>query len=119
VAAQARLVRAQAQHLMIQARTGQPTSALIAVAWSPKWHARVNGHPATLGRSVNGLLTLSLPAGESTIELVYGPDGWDLLGATLSGLVLAALGGLAWRGRPGPQGRSVAEAPGRLDLSRS
>jgi hypothetical protein len=119
VAAQARLVRAQAQHLMIQARTGQPTSALIAVAWSPKWHARVNGHTAALGRSVNGLLTLSLPAGESTIELVYGPDGWDLLGATLSGLVLAALGGLAWRGRPGPKGRSVAEVPGRLDLSRS
>jgi uncharacterized membrane protein YfhO len=119
VAAQARLVRAQAQHLVIQARTGQPTSASIAVAWSPKWHARVNGHTATLGRSANGLLTLSLPAGESTIELVYGPDGWDVAGATLSGLVLAALGGLAWRGRHGPKGRSVAEVPGRLDLSRS
>jgi hypothetical protein len=119
VAAQARLVRAQAQHLVIQARTGQPTSASIAVAWSPKWHARVNGHPAGLGRSANGVLTLSLPAGESTIELMYRPDGWDLLGATLSGLVLAALGGWAWRRRPGTQGRSVAEVPGKLDLSRS
>jgi hypothetical protein len=60
-----------------------------------------------------------LPAGESTIELVYGPDGWDVAGATLSGLVLAALGGWAWRGRRGPQGRSVAEIPAKLDLSRS
>jgi hypothetical protein len=119
VAAQARLVRAQAQHLVIQARTGQPTSATIAVAWSPKWHARVNGHTAALGRSANGLLTLSLPAGESTIELVYEPDGWDLLGASLSGLVLAGLGGLAWRGRHGPKGRPVAEVPAKLDLSHS
>jgi hypothetical protein len=119
VAAQARLIRAQAQHLVIQARTGQPTSATIAAAWSPKWHARVNGHTVALGRSVNGLLMLSLPAGTSTIELVYGPDGWDLLGASLSGLVLAGLGGLAWRGRHGPKGRPVAEVPAKLDLSRS
>ena len=119
VAAEARLVHAQPQHLVIQARTGQPTSASIAVAWSPKWHARVNGHPAGLGRSANGLLTLSLPAGENTIELMYGPDGWDVAGATLSGLVLAALGGVAWRRRHGPKGRSVAEVPGKLDLSRS
>jgi hypothetical protein len=60
-----------------------------------------------------------LPAGESTIELVYGPDGWYLLGASLSGLVLAGLGGLAWRGRHGPKGRPVAEVPAKLDLSRS
>ncbi len=106
VPAQARLVRAQAQHLVIQASSGQPTSASIAVAWSPKWHARLNGHPAALGRSANGLLTLSLPAGQSTIELIYGPDLWDLLGATLSGLMLAALGGWARRRRRGSQGGS-------------
>jgi hypothetical protein len=118
-AATARLVHAEAQHLVIQASTGQSTSAFIAVAWSPKWHARVNGHTAALGRSAHGLLTLSLPAGASTIELIYGPDVWDVLGATLSGLVLAALGGLAWRRRPDAQGRSQAEAPAKLDLSRS
>jgi hypothetical protein len=118
-AATARLVHAEAQHLVIQASTGQSTSASVAVAWSPKWHARVNGHTAALGRSANGLLTLSLPAGTSTIELMYGPDVWDVLGATLSGLVLAALGGLAWRRRPGALGRSQAEAPAKLDLSRS
>jgi hypothetical protein len=119
VAAQARLVRAEAQHLVIQASTGQPTSASIAVAWSPKWHARVNRHTAALGRSANGLLTLSLPAGESTIELIYGPDVWDVLGATLSGLVLAALGGLAWRRHRGARGGPVAEVAGKLDTSRS
>ena len=51
VAAQARLVRAEAQHLVIEATTGEPTSATIAVAWSPKWHAGVNGRqPRSAGR---------------------------------------------------------------------
>jgi hypothetical protein len=117
VAAQARLVRAEPQHLVIEASTGQPTSATIAVAWSPKWHAQVNGHTAALGRSANGLLTLSLPGGTSTIELVFAPDIWDILGATVSGLVLAGLGGLAWRRRRGPRPLG-GRGPGKLDLSR-
>jgi hypothetical protein len=119
VAAQARLVRAQAQRLVIQASTGQPTSATIAVAWSPKWHARVNGRAAALGRSANSLLTLSLPAGTSTIELVFAPDVWDMLGATLSGLALAALGSWAWGRRRGAQGRSQAEVARKLEMSGS
>ena len=118
VAAEGRLVRAEPQHLVIAASTGQPTAATIAVAWSPKWHGRVNGHPAALGRSANGLLSLSLPAGRSAIELVFGPDGWDVLGATLTGLVLAALGGLAWRRRRGVQGRSQGEVGRELDVAR-
>ena len=118
VAAQARLVRAGAQHLVIEATTGEPTSATIAVAWSPKWHAGVNGRAAALGRSVNGLLMLSLPAGTSSIELVFAPDVWDALGATLTGLVFAALGGLAWSRRRGAQGRSQAKVARKLDLSR-
>jgi uncharacterized membrane protein YfhO len=118
VAAEARLVRAEAQHLVIEASTGQPTSATIAVAWSPKWHARVNGRAVALGRSANGLLMLSLPAGSSTIELVFRPDAWDALGATLTALALAVLAGLAWRRRRGAQGRSQAEVARELDVSR-
>jgi hypothetical protein len=105
-AAQARLVRAEAQQLVVEASSGQPTSATIAVAWSPKWHARTNGRPAPLGRSANGLLTLSLPAGRSTIKLVFRPDAWDMLGVTLTTLTIVALAGLAWRRRLGSQGRS-------------
>lgn len=119
VAAEARLVRAEPQHLIIEATTGESTSATIAIAWSPKWHAGVNGRAAALGRSANGLLTLSLPAGTSTIELVFAPDIWDALGATLTGLVFAALGGLAWRRRRGTQGRSRAKVAHKLDISRS
>jgi hypothetical protein len=118
LAAEARLVRAEPQHLVIEATTGEPTSATIAVAWSPKWHAGVNGRAAALGRSANGLLMLSLPAGTSTIELVFAPDVWDALGATLTGLVFAALGGLAWRRRRGAHGRSQAKVARKLDLSR-
>jgi hypothetical protein len=101
VTAEARLVRAEAQHLVIKASTGQPTSATIAVAWSPKWHARVNGREAALGRSADGLLMLSLPPDKSTIELVFRPDAWDALGATLTALAIAALAGWAWRRRLG------------------
>jgi hypothetical protein len=43
---------------------------------------------------------------------------WDVLGATLTGLVLAALGGLAWRRRCGGQGRSQGEVARELDVSR-
>jgi hypothetical protein len=63
-------------------------------------------------------LMLSLPAGTSTIELVFAPDVWDALGATITGLVFAGLGGLAWRRRRGAQGRSQAEVARNLDLSR-
>ena len=78
----------------------------------------MNGRAAALGRSANGLLMLSLPAGTSTIELVFAPDVWDALGATLTGLVFAGLGGLAWRRRRGAQGRSQAKVARNLDLSR-
>jgi hypothetical protein len=74
---------------------------------------------AALGRSANGLLMLSLPAGTSTIELLFGPDLWDVVGTTLTALALAVLAGLVWRRRRGTQGRSVAEDAGKLDVSRS
>ena len=113
VAAQARLVRAEAQHLVIEATTGEPTSATIAVAWSPKWHAGVNGRAAALGRSANGLLMLSLPAGTSSIELVFAPD----VGCAGCHPYRTRVCGAGWLGmaqapwRPGPlpgQGRPQA-----------
>jgi hypothetical protein len=62
---------------------------------------------------------LSLPAGTSTIELVFSPDVWDVLGTTLTALALAVLAGLVWRRHRGAQGGPVAEVAGKLDTSRS
>jgi uncharacterized membrane protein YfhO len=79
------------------------TSATVAVAWSPKWHGRIDGRPVALGHTDDGLITVRLPAGRSTLDLAYEPDGWDHLGVAVSALTVAllvALGVLAlWRRR--------------------
>ena len=102
--ARARLLRADPEELLIKVETAAPTSATVATGWSPKWHATVNGQPAPLGRSPDGLLALALPAGPSTIALSFRPDRWDHLGAAVTLLTLAALAALARQRWPQPVG---------------
>lgn len=94
VPAEAHLLRGAAEHLEIAVRASHPLLATVAVGWSPKWHARVNGAPARLERSPEGLLQLSLPAGASTVDLRFQQDRWDWLGVAVSATTL--LGLLAW-----------------------
>jgi uncharacterized membrane protein YfhO len=63
----------------------------VAVAWSPKWHGRVDGRPVELRHTADGLIEVRLPAGRSTLELDYSPDGWDRLGVGVSALTLVLL----------------------------
>jgi len=77
-----------------------PTTAELAVAWSPKWRGRLNGLPYELQRTPDALLRVQLPAGENVLAIDYGADGWDRLGrlitlATIGG-VLAALVRRRW-----------------------
>jgi 6-pyruvoyl-tetrahydropterin synthase related domain len=95
--ARAELLRADPEDLVIRVEPAAPTSATVATAWSPKWHATVNGQAAPLGRSPDGLLALALPAGPSTNALSFQPDWWDHLGAAVTLLTLAALAALARR----------------------
>jgi hypothetical protein len=100
--ATARLTRADPERLRMRVDASRPTSATVAVAWSPKWHGRVDGRPVALGKTDDGLITVRLPAGRSTLALSYEPDGWDHLGVAVSALTVAALtvlGGLALRRR--------------------
>jgi hypothetical protein len=90
-AATARLTRADPERLRIRVDASAATSATVAVAWSPKWHGRVDGRPVELGHTADGLIEVRLPAGRSTLELDYGPDGWDRLGAGVSALTLVLL----------------------------
>ena len=94
VPAEAHLVRGEAEHLEIVVRGDHPMVATVAVGWSPKWHAWVNGTPARLERSPQGLLRLPLPAGASTLVLRFQQDRWDWLGIAVT--VLTLLGLLAW-----------------------
>jgi uncharacterized membrane protein YfhO len=79
-------------HMRVDASTAAP--ATVALAWSPKWHGRIDGRPVALGRTDDGLITVRLPPGRSTLELAYEPDGWDHLGVTVSALTVALLAGL-------------------------
>ncbi|HMF04652.1 MAG TPA: hypothetical protein VKH17_07555, partial [Acidimicrobiia bacterium] len=101
--ATARLTRAEPERLRMRVDASRATSATVAVAWSPKWQGRVDGRPVALGHTDDGLIAVRLPAGRSTLDLAYEPDGWDHLGVAISALtitLLAALGALAlWRRR--------------------
>ena len=92
--ADAGLVVSKPEHLVIEVAAAQPSRATVAVGWSPKWHATVNGRSATLAKSSDGLLELSLPAGESRLELEFRRDVWDYLGLLIS--VATALGSGWW-----------------------
>ena len=89
--ASARVTRADPERLRIRVDAAAATPATVAVAWSPKWQGRVDGRPVQLGHTADGLIAIRLPAGRSTIELDYGPDGWDRLGVAVSALTLVLL----------------------------
>jgi hypothetical protein len=93
--ATARVTRADPERLRIHVDASIGTPATVAVAWSPKWQGRVDGRPVELEQTSDGLIEVRLRAGRNTLELDYGPDGWDRLGVAVSALTLllvAALG---------------------------
>ncbi len=91
---EAHLIRGEAEHLEIAVQADRRQLATVAVGWSPKWHAWVNGTPVRLERSQEGLILLPLPAGASTVMLRFQQDRWDLLGIAVT--VLTVLGLLIW-----------------------
>jgi hypothetical protein len=93
-AVSARLTRADAEHLGFDIESQERFDATVALAWSPKWHGRLNGAPVTLGRTGDGLVGLAVPRGRSELRLDYRGDAWDRLGV-ISTLATAAVGGIA------------------------
>jgi uncharacterized membrane protein YfhO len=62
----------------------------------------VDGRAVRLDHTSDGLIAVRLPAGTSTLELTYGPDGWDHAGVAISALtvgLLAAIAARDWRRR--------------------
>src|SRR5262249_55161170 len=100
--ATARLARSDPERLRIDVDATRAVRARVAVAWSPKWHATVDGRAVRLVQTDGGLMNVRLPAGGSTLELSYEPGVWDRIGVVISALelvVLATLGVLWWRAR--------------------
>ena len=89
-----RLLESTPEHLRVTLDPDHPTTATLALAWSPKWHATIDGRTIPVERTPDGLITLTLPRGRLTLDLTYEPDGWDRVGVALSFLTLAAMA--AW-----------------------
>lgn len=95
----AELVRPEAEQLRFRIAAGEPVTATLALAWSPKWHAALDGTPVRLGRTGDGLIELRIPAGGHDLRLDYRSDGWDSLGIVTT-LATALVGGVALTRRP-------------------
>jgi hypothetical protein len=92
--ASARLTSASPEHPAFEIEVPERTGVTLALAWSPKWQARLNGAPVRLGQSRDGLVDLTVPAGRSALRLSYRDDVWDRLGVVCT-LATVAAGGLA------------------------
>jgi hypothetical protein len=95
--ATARRTLARPEHWVVAVDASADTTATLALGWSPGWRATLDGRPASLWRSHESLVNVRLPAGASTLELVYTRDGWDVAGAlaTLAGIAGVAAVGVA------------------------
>ena len=74
----------------------------IAVGWSEKWRAEVDGEPTPLRRTADGLLRMNVDGGRHRIVLTFHRDGWNRAGIVISALTV--VGGttcllLAWARR--------------------
>jgi hypothetical protein len=78
---------------------------IVSELWYPGWSATVNGAATEITPVNRALRAVALPAGQSTVTLVYwpAPFTWGLVAAAV-GLILLAL--LIWRSRsrPAPAG---------------
>nr|MDQ6910573.1 hypothetical protein [Actinomycetota bacterium] len=93
-----------ASHLVLDVDTAQPTTATIALAWSPKWHGTVNGRAVELMRTSDGLVAVALRQGTNRVDLRFAHDGWDVAGLAISLLVVLGGAGIIarrWRKQSG------------------
>jgi len=84
------LVDSRAEHLGVDVHTERPAPVTLAVAWSPKWHGRIDGRAVPLGRTEDGLIRAAVPPGDHELRLDYHTDGWDRLGLALTGVTIGA-----------------------------
>jgi hypothetical protein len=90
----AQLVEAEPERLVFQVTSTQAVRAQVALTWSPKWHATVDGRSVRVGRSDQGVVVVPVPEGAHRLVLTFRPDVYDRLGALVS---LATIGaGVVW-----------------------
>lgn len=81
----------QPEHLAWDVHTGVAFQAVAAVAFDPAWEATVDGEPADVDRSADGLVRVLVPEGEHRLELRFTGGRPDPFGVTLTVLGLVVL----------------------------
>jgi uncharacterized membrane protein YfhO len=84
------LLDARPEHFGVEVHADQAAPVSVAIAWSPKWHARLDGRSSRLRRARDGLIEADVPAGDHHLHLDYRSDSWDRLGLGLTLLTLFA-----------------------------
>ena len=87
--------------LAFDVEAAAPGVLVISEVWYPGWYAAVNGKAVDVWAANGGLRAVAVPAGRSTVELVFRPLPWRIgIGAALAGLM--GLAALLWieSGRP-------------------
>ncbi len=89
------IVRYEPEVMTVMVNTAQPGILSLAHVDYPGWYAEVNQQPAPILRAYGGLSAVVVPAGESTVTLLYNPLTYRI-GAVISlltwiGLSAAAL----------------------------
>lgn len=91
VPVRATMTHPDSQRFRFCVRADQPITASLAIGWSPKWKATVNGRTTRLGQNRDHLLALHLPAGASEVDLRFASDRWDVTGRLVTVLSMAVL----------------------------
>jgi hypothetical protein len=105
----ARQTRTDPEHLGFELDAPAPLDVTVALAWSPKWHGRLDGRPVRLRRTTDGLVTLRVSPGRSDLRLDYRGDAWDRLG--VSATLLTPVVGVIALVRTGRRRRPSGAAP--------
>jgi hypothetical protein len=87
----ARLADAGDDHVTIRYESKRASDTQVAIGWSPKWHATVDGQPVQLRRGPDSIIHVTLPAGNHVLALHFEADASDRVGIVVSVTTLIAL----------------------------
>jgi hypothetical protein len=107
----ARLTRGSPEHLAIDVDADRTTAARVALTWSPKWHASLDGRAVPIRPVQQGLVGLTIPAGPHHLVLNFGRDLWDSVGVLVSLATAAGLLVFVRADRVARRGRRIARRP--------
>jgi hypothetical protein len=79
-------------HLRLVVDAPAATPATLAVAWSPRWVATVNGRRVPARATADGIVSVTVPAGRSVITLAWSGDPWAGVGLLISALTVLVAG---------------------------